>query len=464
DEVHVMGLDLKGRYIAHTLAGSPNIPNVHFFIHKHFFWRDAARDGRTLTITMKKRKQYDTRYGVKPEYTGDWTGNSENRPLNEGHITNLIVTVPAGYVIQALEPIVHRLDHRSTICLIQDALGVAQDVAETLFPDELRRPTIVLGHETSTLRHMPEQNELIKSGHLGVELGTRRKLVLTLPPPEMYFKGSGPPIRYHPRKHRVLRTTSFFRLLETVPALQATPCRFSNFLRDYKLKMVALRAIADPVATLLDITYDKFAEHSYARRLVENCLGEMCEVISRLPEFKDDWSRRFSKARLTGELRRELFEVIKNQQTADSRMRVQVNRGMMTDIDYTTGYLVKRGRELGAKVDALETLMLAVKAKQLVALQRQDVCIPFKEYFKRQPSGQLDPGSRRTQKEEGRVAEEEEHTVEGEPHVEKSEVTVPESQDPQETRGPLAEAEERKVEEEKDLVEAYENLRDGMRV
>ncbi|KAK0633607.1 hypothetical protein B0T14DRAFT_419550, partial [Immersiella caudata] len=445
DSIYVLGLDLKARYIMHALAGSKDIPPVQFLIHNPFIYDLAKKKRDQLKITLKRNGKYITRGGLDPVYCGEETGSKPHEPRKQWpHISNLIVTVPAGHVLNALVPIAHRLDHRSTICLIQDGLGVAERVAETLFPDELRRPTFVLGHLAATLSHVSEHPRLIENGHFSVGLEKRRKLLLSIPPLGQSEEGL-PPLQTHPPDHRVGRRTHLLNLLEMVPELQAVKCKYRNFLRHYKLKMIALRAIADPIMTLLDITYNEFGKHHYARRIVENCVSEACDVISRFPECKKD--EKFSRSRLRVSLRAELFRVIQNQQSGDSRMRVLVARGYMTDVDYTTGYLVERGRKLGARVDALETLMLSVKAKQMVALKRHDEVIPFEEYYRRDPELPQETNDQR----EDHAAEQEKYDAE----EENLEWVEPKRQ--VERLGPV-------VEEKRRIVENSEVVADDLRV
>lgn len=382
NEIDVLGLDPKARYLTHLVAGSESFSLVRFLIQDPYLYWVAKRAGRKARITLKKGGEYIVRDGIQSEFAGWWDNRRKSTQLSvpERHISNLIVTVPAGHIIRALEPIAHRLDHRSTICLIQDGLGVAEHIAEALFPDESRRPTFMLGHLETTLGFVPEQREIIEKGHLAVEELKHRRLLLTVLPPSLLRKGSSAPIKRHPPIEETERYTHLLRLLMTVPGLTAVKRRHDNFFY-HKLSMTAFRCIIDPVATLLDITYDKVREHKFAQRLVENCVCEMADVISRFPEFKSDM--RFNKTKLTISLREDLYRRIRQHKTADSRMRALVSRGFMTNVDFLTGYIVQRGRQLGANVNALETLMLSVKAKQMVSLQRQDEVVPFEEYYER---------------------------------------------------------------------------------
>ena len=65
------------------------------------------------------------------------------------------------------------------------------------------------------------------------------------------------------------------------------------------------------------------------------------------------------------------------QRTADSKMRAQVAAGWDTDVDFLSGYFVRRGREMNVDVAALESVMAASKAKQVMLLKKLEADIPF---------------------------------------------------------------------------------------
>lgn len=378
NKVHVYGLNLKGRYIAHALAGSEKITAIEYLIHDSFQY--SLVRGDRLKFTLKRNGHYITRDGVKAEYIG--VRNPRWQP-NDELISNLIVTVPAGHVIRALEPIAHRLDHRSSICLVQDGLGLAEHIIETYFPDDLTRPIFILGHLATSVGYLPEHEGLIDHAHFAVEELKRRQLLLTILPPYAHGKPVKTPPKRWPPKEKVARYKHLISLVKPTPGLCAVGSKYEDFFY-YKLPTVAFRAIADPVVTLLGITYDRIHDHAFAKRLVENCVSEMCDVVSRFPQFKED--RRFSQFNLAVLLREEVFKRIREQKTANSKMRADASRGNTTDIDYLTGFFVEKGHEMGASVAALETLMLGVKAKQMIARQTQDTAIAFEQYCEREPS------------------------------------------------------------------------------
>jgi cytochrome b translational activator protein CBS2 len=280
-------------------------------------------------------------------------------------IHNLIVTIPAGQVVQALSRVKHRLDHRSTICLINDGLGVAEALIEAHFPNRLRRPIILLGHLTTSLGHHdgPFSVAEVRPGRLCLSLFSE---------PEQ--AGARFRIKYHPPLERTEVPTHLLRLLTAVPGLHATGHSMADFLY-HKLPTVAFRTIADPLAALFDCTYDYLAIDRYTRNLIDACISELSQVVSRMPELKD--SPRFRQSTVHGWLRDEVYYMLKRQKTADSRMRAQVSRGWDTDVDYLSGYFVQRARELQANVSTLLAFTAAVKAKGSVMLKKLAADIPF---------------------------------------------------------------------------------------
>ncbi|KAK4124935.1 hypothetical protein N657DRAFT_339952 [Parathielavia appendiculata] len=347
-----MGLDLTGRYIAHTLAGCRTIPPVCYIIHNHFMakrWRDLNKQ-----LTLFRGHHMIVRRRVKADYTLE-----QDEQLERGPIHNLIVTLPASQVIKAIGSIRHRLDHRSTICLVNDGLGVAEALIGAYFPDESKRPIFLLGHLTTSLDHVDDLFSVSE-----VRPG---RLYLTLIPSQGLGGHHDIRIRRHPPLERTVRGSHFIRLLTATPGLNATGHPIADFMR-YKLPTVAFRTIVDPLAALFECRYDGLRDNAHARQLMDRLLAELSGVLSRLPECRD--SPKFRQVALFTELRDEVFRKLVLQRTADSKMRSQVARGWDTDVDFLSGYFVRRGRQMHCPVEALDSVMWAVKAKRLVELKK----------------------------------------------------------------------------------------------
>ncbi|KAL2023518.1 hypothetical protein VTK56DRAFT_2126 [Thermocarpiscus australiensis] len=354
-----MGLNLTGRYIAHTLAGCQTIPPVRYMLHTPSLrkqWNEANR-----RLTVYRGNESITRDRLVAE---DISEQSESR--RQDIIENLIVTLPAGQVVRALERIRHRLDQRSTICLVNDGLGVAEALIEAYFPEEARRPIFLLGHFSTRLGHTDKKFSVseVRPGRLYLSLFTPQ-----VREPGVHFR-----IKRHPPPERTDRATHFIRLLTAIPGLNATGHAMAVFLK-YKLPTVAFRSIVDPLAALLECTYDKLCSNMYARQLIDQLVGELVGVVARLPECRN--SESFRQLAVATWLRKEVFRKLTLQRTADSKMRAYTARGWDTDVDFLAGYFVRRGRELQVNVTALDSVMWAVKAKRVVMLNKLEDEVPF---------------------------------------------------------------------------------------
>lgn len=358
DQIYVMGLDPTGRYIAHALAGSKTIPPVRYIFHNRGLCRQWDLAKRQLTLY----RGYDAL--VRNRIIAEDT-SAEAEVSNEGLIENLIVTLPAGQVVQAVQSIRHRLDHRSSICLVNDGLGVAEALIEAHFPDPLTRPMFLLGHLSTALGHTNNMFSVqeVEQGRLYMTLFSKQARE-----PGMFQ------IKHHPPLERTTRGTHFIRLMTAMPGLNATGHPMEEFLR-FKLPTLAFRSIVDPLAALLNCTYEKLPKNMYARQLMDELIGEVSRVVARFPECRD--SRRLRELAVASSLRKEVIRKLMLQRTADSKMRSQLTRGWDTDIEFLTGYFVRRGRELQVSVSTLDSLLWAVKAKRMVWLKKNEAEIPF---------------------------------------------------------------------------------------
>lgn len=372
DQVHVLGLDLAGRYIGHALAGCETIPPVRYLLHDPFLKKAWHRAGASLTL--HRGDVAIVRQRVIGEYVrvrAMHEDRDHNWYVSDKPIRNLIITVPAGHVLRSLDPIIHRLDHRSTICFVQDGLGVMEDVINTFFPDESSRPVFLVGHFTSTLGHIHPFDE----NRFTVREVRQRKLYLSIPTARAGSK-PGQLIKTHPPPEHTLRHTHLLKLLTAVPGLNACGYRYADML-SHKIFAVAFRAVAEPLATLVDSPYAGLEKNTSASMIMDRAIGEICDVVARLPEFKELVI--FRRAYLAPMMRKEMFRRLNAKRKSDSKMRTYTARGWESDVDYLTGYFVRKGRELAVRVDALEVLMLMVKGKRDAALARLDLLIPLME-------------------------------------------------------------------------------------
>lgn len=368
DQIHVLGQNLLGRYITHVLAGNHTIPPPCYLIpHYHLARALVEAEGQ---LAVHCGGEVD----IRNRFTGELvTRNKQPRDEDE-IIRNLIVTVPAGHVVEALKPLIHRLDHRSTICLIQDGLGIAEEIVEAYYPYDYCRPVFLLGQMTTALGYTKSRFDL--------KLVRPGKLHLTMWAAPFYLqkeeREQAARIVHHPPKERQTRAMHFIRLLTAIPELNATGHKMEHWL-DQKLPVVTFHAVVDPVATLLDSPYDRIVKNRYAKKMIEKMLDEVAEVMRRMPEYRLNQRYRTYLTKLA--LRKDVLHQLMRKRQADSPMRPKVERGINSDINYVTGYFVKRGDQLGVKVPTLKSIALAIKSRQVIKADLNRRAIPFeKEY------------------------------------------------------------------------------------
>lgn len=277
-----------------------------------------------------------------------------------GFISNLIVTVPAESVVRSIAPIVHRIHPTTTICLLQDGLGVVEAVNEACFPNHGDQPLYILGHMSHVLG---KQDDVFSMTEV-----RQGKLYLSALGHD-YVESD---ISYHPPIERNSRIAHFLDIMSTAPRLQAGGYSLQKFMA-VKLHDTIIQAVLEPLTVVLDCTFGALAENTYGKQMIDQLLGEILNVVARMPELKESPDIRWMI--LYGELRRDVYRRLARWKDSTSRMRTQTNRGFSSDIDYLNGYFVERGRELGVRCPVNESVIWMVKAKhqQCLAKIRSEV-------------------------------------------------------------------------------------------
>ncbi|KAK4208693.1 hypothetical protein QBC37DRAFT_296179 [Rhypophila decipiens] len=361
EQIYVMGSDLVGRYIAFLLAGTETIPPIRYLIHRMNLWNAWENCGRQLQI--QRITGVEKRNRVKAEFMS----MKASPPLPGPLIPNLIITVPPGSVVGALAPIKHRLDHRSTICLVHHGLGAMEAIIEAHFPDQRTRPAFLLGHMTAKVRQF--------KGHFSATEVEDGRLYLTIPTTR-----GGSIMRKHPPPERTVRFTNLMSLLMTIPELNASSHPFPDFLK-HKLPSLALLSIAEPLAAICEVPYEDLLRHDTTRHLMAIMLSEVCAVVSKMPECRREGS---PLSFLSVFLQKKFYKELHNQKKSQPRLDMNIYRAWETDINYLTGYFIHRAEELNIRVPILKAVLQLLKAKRHFAAEDLERVIPFEE-----PSVQL---------------------------------------------------------------------------
>jgi len=292
-------------------------------------------------------------------------GSGSEEQNEEETIYNLIVTVPGHRTVSILRGWAHRLTKESTILFLRNAMGVLDEVKTEIFPDPLNRPTFIQG----VMTHGLYSNGLYDVRHDG-----RGTLALAIMPHQF------------PPKHKdVSNGTSassryLMRTMTRTPVFVAVGMGATSLFQQ-QLDRLVVSAILGPLTALLDIKTGALLSNFHMTRVMRLLLAEISLVIRSLPELRNvpNVNVRFDTIRL------EQLVVQIAKLTADqlTDMAEDMRNGESTDIDYVTGYIIKRGEEMGVHCVMNYMLMHMVKGKRNMLSQNLIVELPLQKSIRR---------------------------------------------------------------------------------
>lgn len=392
--IHILGLGAIGSLIAHSLKSLPDPPPITLIFHRgraYNNWKEGSQELKVTTNGMTvARGGFDVelqrvgfrRHGrtVSAEDFFSTTARSVtmSRPDepddlalpdrdNTDPIDYLIVAVKAPQIVGALLAVRNRLGPRSTILFIQNGVGILDDVDKEVFPDPTSRPQYIVGI-VSHGANRPQQPHnrkafgVVHAGKGSISIG----LPFTRETPSS--SRSSDPYAMSPASHYLLRTIC------RSPVLSALPLSPVELLQ-VQLEKVAVNAIINPLTVLVDCRNGGLLYNYAFSRIMRLLLAEISLVIRTLPELQNvpNVATRFSTERLETEV----VATANSTRNNLSSMLVDVRQGRRTEVDYITGYIVRRGEELGISCFMNYMIMQLVKAKQQVIDRERDSELPF---------------------------------------------------------------------------------------
>ncbi|EME38882.1 hypothetical protein DOTSEDRAFT_75555 [Dothistroma septosporum NZE10] len=335
---------------------------------------------------QQREEQNTAEYKPMETTTTDGQGETAQRPglgnyaISNEPIHNLIVTTKTIRTITALSSIKHRLNRDSTICFLQNGMGVIDDVNKELFPDEATRPTYVQGIVSHGANVPPEKVEqdpffVVHAGHGTICLGIIPRRPLSRPPtPTGPGTDNSGEITERKMEDWAPSARYLIRTLTRTPVLCAvgfTPIE----LLQLQLEKLAMNAIVNPLTCLLDNRNGHLLYNFPISRTMRLMLAEISLIIRSLPELKGipNVPHRFSAERL------ESLVVGICQKTKDnvSSMLADMRAGRKTEIEYMNGYIVRRGEEMGVKAVVNYAIMQTVMGKQMMVSREVKDSVPI---------------------------------------------------------------------------------------
>jgi 2-dehydropantoate 2-reductase len=375
-EIHILGSGAVGKFIAHSLAGAPDAPPVTLLIHRPWIikqWHDRGGEIRLL-----RGDQVDVKSGFKAELSehfyaeaprGNFGRPGKDLLQPDTIIDNLVVTTQGQTTVSALAAIRHRFQSSSTICFIQDSLGITDYVNGSVFPDPVTRPNYILGSITHNVQSTEDKFSIVEA-----RSGT---MALTMIPREVQvprIKKEGFLVRRMdldwPASSKYL-----MRTLSRVPELCARGLKPETFYKA-ELEQLAISSVVGPVSVVYECFSDQILGNQQACKTMKLLLKEISLILRSLPEVSHITSiDEFFGARRLNRLIMSVLEKAGRNRTA---MLQAVMDGKETGIDFYNGYLMRRAKELGIDCPRLELIISMVKGKQSMRRREKNSYIPFR--------------------------------------------------------------------------------------
>ena len=290
----------------------------------------------------------------------DIHGNAdhESQEARDHLIYHLIVAVKGPHTVNAIRPYLHRLTPQSTILFVQNGMGMVDEVNKELFPSEADRPHYMVGVLSHGL-YGKNPFDIVHAGEGTLALGL------------LSAKNN---VQYPPSARYLLRT------MTRTPVFVAVGMQPIELLQQ-QLDKLAVNAVINPLTALFDCLNSSLLDNFFVTRVMRLLLAEISVVFRSLPELENvvNVNMRFDTARLESMV----VGVAKLTGANQSSMLQDVRAGRETEIDYISGYIVKRGEEQGIHCVTNYAIMQMVKAKGQMNQRNLESSVPLHPSIRR---------------------------------------------------------------------------------
>lgn len=244
------------------------------------------------------------------------------------HIETLVVATKAQHAAQAIRAVQPCLNDKSTLILLQNGMGVAEELLDSVFSSS--SPSIILGVN----RHAVERTAPFSIQHNWGWQG-----------PDALVLGAMP----HSNPSQV---ATVMNQLKAIPDLAVTLVDWDE-LRRWQMRKLVINASINPVAAILNVKNGDLLRNADALAFSRAVCDEAARVLTEL--------------QTTGDA---LFSSITDMLTIafeNNCSTVQdIRAGRLTEIDYINGYLIKLANERRIDVPANRFLVQMLHAKERV--------------------------------------------------------------------------------------------------
>lgn len=405
---HVLGLGAIGTFLAHHLRRvlPPEVPIT--LIHK--FRRDAQQTlvaGNRICVERNGVMTLSTGYKVdafdeptpisrspSPLRSETTAENDQEKNFNQP-IDSLFVTTKAHQALPAISKLAPRLSSNSTIVLLQNGMGLYEELSDRVFRNAEQRPHFILASNTHGV--------FTKNFHHAVHTGTGTIDFGIMPDLQghnfeaslddesvprfnrhLQLKDITTPQDPHFARYKSLReTVALLLLLEPLHTTWRPMHEMQVILR----RKLVVNAVINPLTAILGCRNGDLFTSPAAHRIMNSVCYEASQAFAA--EFQSEtnqWLKglgeqgvdvdnvnvmRLPPSLTKTRLEEEVIKIANSTRGNISSMLSDVRHGNPTEIDYINGYLLNIGRTHKVRMPTNATLVNLVKMRGHIPLDQQ---------------------------------------------------------------------------------------------
>ncbi|OCF54540.1 hypothetical protein L486_08090 [Kwoniella mangroviensis CBS 10435] len=353
--IHILGIGSIGTLVAHHLQLSSPAQPMSLLV------RSPNTFPTSLSSTRGSVKTTSSGYNIESSI-------SSSPSLSDRPIKSLLIATKTTQTSSALEPLIHRLNENSVITLLQNGMGVYQELISNFFQDERQRPHFILGTTPHAVSPSEQKGQIYHHSAVGdgfikwglVHDSSKNIGETTLEDWLWDYRSKDAHISsQHLEKLEIPNgRDDLVHLKDTMASLldmndlnsQLLP--YEDLNHAILLKLV-VNAAVNPLTAILgrgQITNGKLKEIPYGINIVDQIVKESSEILLKYLDLESAVPMYLEKFGYEN-LKKIVYDTIEATRLNTTSMAVDIREKRKTEIDYINGYLVKMGEELGFKTD-----------------------------------------------------------------------------------------------------------------
>ncbi|GAN03510.1 2-dehydropantoate 2-reductase [Mucor ambiguus] len=327
--IHILGTGAVGCHIAATLKANRN--KVTLLLRS----QDHLKNFRNLNNSITYRCQGKT--DVVPDFDASVTTDTSDK----SPIQSLVVATKTNHTLKALEPMASRLTPTSSILLMQNGMGVAEELMKSLWRDKTP-PKIYVGVNRHAIERMAPYDIHHHSGYND---------------PDALRIGRFPTTHGNSAEQPTEEEVpEFLRAMVDIPRLQAAVLPWEE-IRVKIYKKLFVNSCINGVASVLNTKNIGVIKDGNPGGIA--MMRSICEEGYEV--FKDE---------MPGESVESLMDMVMRtnleagENVSSTLQDIRAKR--LTEVDYLNGYIVRMGQQKGINVKSNQAIVNFIHAREVL--------------------------------------------------------------------------------------------------